>query len=112
MAEFIYHAKDNKGIDKTGEIQVPDQKAAAQVLRKRGLVVISIKAKSAPAIGFLNRFLNRVSFTDTVIMTRQLATMVSSGLVLSESIDILIDQQTNKTLKKALSEISADIKGG
>ena len=38
--------------------------------------------------------------------------MVSSGLVLSEAIDILEEQQTNKTLKRALVEISQNIKGG
>lgn len=112
MADFIYRAKDSKGVDKTGEIQVPEQKMAAQILRKRGLVVISIKPKNPPALGIVGRFLNRVSFSEVVIMTRQLATMISSGLVLSESVDILIDQQTNKTFKKVLTEISADIKGG
>lgn len=112
MADFYYHAKDSKGLDKTGEIQVLDQKVAAQILRKRGLIVISIKAKNPPAIGFLSRLLDRVSFSETVLMTRQLATMISAGLVFSESIDILIEQQTNKAFRKALVEISADIKGG
>lgn len=112
MADFTYQAKDSKGESKTGEIQVPDQKMAAQILRKRGLVVISINQKNAPSENILNRFFNRVSFGEIVVMTRQLSTMVSSGIVLSEAIDILIEQQTNKTFKKALSEISADIKGG
>lgn len=112
MAEFLYKAKDIKGVDHQGSIQSPDQHSAAVVLRKRGLIVISIKGKGDPAGKFLSRFLNRISFTDLVVMTRQLATMVSSGLVLSDAIDILEEQQTNKTLKKTLEEISQDIKGG
>lgn len=112
MAEFIYKAKDSQGIDHSGDIKTPDQRIAAQILRKRGLIVISINLKNPPTFRFLNKFFARVSFGELVIVTRQLATMVSAGLVLSEAVDILEEQQTNKTLKKALSEISADIKGG
>ena len=112
MAEFVYKAKDTKGNDNSGDIQAPDQRIAAQILRKKGLIVISINLKHPPTLGMLSKFFARVSFGELVIMTRQLATMISSGLVLSEAIDILEEQQTNKTFKKALVEISADIKGG
>lgn len=112
MAEFIYKARDMQGADHSGDIKTPDIRSAATLLRKKGLIVISIKSKEVPSIKLLDKFLNRVSFTELVIITRQLATMISSGLVLSEAIDILEEQQTNKTLKKALEEVSQDIKGG
>jgi type IV pilus assembly protein PilC len=53
-----------------------------------------------------------VPFTDVVIATRQLATMIESGLVLSESLDILSEQQSNKRFKAVLEEVSRDIKSG
>lgn len=112
MPEFIYHAKDITGEARRGNVESPDLHSAASTLRKKGLVVISIKIKEPPAGKFLGRILNRVSFSELVVTTRQLATMVSSGLVLSDAVDILYEQQTNKTLKKALEEISQDIKGG
>lgn len=112
MAEFIYTAKDSQGNAHKGNIQSSDQRLVAGNLRKRGLIVISIKPKNPPSLGILSSFLSRVSFGELVILTRQLATMISSGLVLSEAVDILEEQQNNKTLKKALSEVSADIKGG
>src|SRR3989344_5256042 len=112
MAEFIYKAKDIYGTDHQGSVQSPDLHSAATVLRKKGLIVISLKSKDPPKNEFLSKILNRVSFTELVIITRQLATMVSSGLVLSDSMDILAEQQTNETLKKALEEVSEDIKGG
>lgn len=112
MAEFIYTAKDSQGIPQTGNIQAFDERLAAGNLRKRGLIVISIKVKNPPSLGILSSIFSRVSFGEIVILTRQLATMISSGLVLSEAIDILEEQQTNKTLKRALADISADIKGG
>lgn len=110
--EFIYKAKDQQGEEKSGDIQSPDLRSAASILRKKGLIVISINPKTPPVGRFLDKLLNRVGFNELVVLTRQLATMVSAGLVLSESMDILEEQQTNKTLKKALVEISQDIKGG
>lgn len=112
MAEFVYKAKDIQGVNHTGSVESPDAHSAAAIIRKKGLIVISLNLKNPPANKFLARFFDRVSFTELVIMTRQLATMVSSGLVLSEAIDILEEQQTSKTLKKALEAISQDIKGG
>ena len=112
MAEFIYKGKDSNGVAHTGTIQSPDLHSAAIILRKKGLIVISVNAKNDVSAPIIGNFLNRVSFTELVICTRQLATMVSSGLVLSEAIDILVEQQSNKTFKAALEEVSSDIKGG
>lgn len=110
--EFIYKTKDRQGNDHSGNVESPDLHSAADALRRKKLIIISIRPKNSSANNFISRFLNRISLTELVIMTRQLATMVSSGLVLSEAIDILEEQQTNKNLKKVLSDISQDIKGG
>lgn len=110
--EFLYKAKDLQGEDHTGSVQSPDAHSAVVIIRKKGLIVVSLNPKNPPASGILGRFLNRVSFSELVVITRQLATMVSSGLVLSEAIDILEEQQSNKTLKRALVEVSQNIKGG
>lgn len=110
--EFTYKAKDNQGQDHTGVVQSPDTHSVTSILRKKGLILISLRSNSSARNTFLNRLINRVSFTELVIITRQLATMVSSGLVLSDAMDILAEQQVNKTLKKALEEISQNIKGG
>lgn len=110
--EFIYKAKDVKGGEHSGDIQAPDMHTSAQMIRKKGLIVISVAPKTPPIGMFLDRIFNRVSFGELVMITRQLATMISAGLVLSEAIDILEEQQSNKTFKKVLLEISQDIKGG
>ena len=112
MPQYTYRSKDIQGIDHRGDIESPDEHTAAAILRKKGLIVISIKSKEPPGSKFLSKFFDRISSTDLVIITRQLATMVSSGLVLSDALDILEDQQNNKTLKKVLEEVSQDIKGG
>lgn len=110
--EFVYRAKDFEGNDHSGDVRAPDVRSATNIVRKEGLIVISLKQKNPPVDNFIGRFFNKVSSTELVVMTRQLATMVSSGLVLSDALDILEEQQTGKVFKKALGDISQDIKGG
>lgn len=112
MAEFVYTAKDIQGDSHEGSVQSSSEHSAAIILRKKGLIVITLKSKGDQSNRFLGKFFNRVSFSDVVVMTRQLATMISSGLVLSDAIDILEDQANNKVLKRALTDVSQDIKGG
>lgn len=113
MPVFTYQARDLQGRDHKGTVETLDESSAARILTRKGLVVTSIKQNNPDGGGKLfSKFFNRVSFDDLVISTRQLATMIDSGLVLSESIDILVDQQTNKTFKQVLSDVSNDIKSG
>lgn len=111
MAIFIYRARDFNGVDHNGTIDTVDASRAARILSKRGLVVTSIKEKEdAPHL--FDRFLNHISFDELVISTRQLATMIESGLVLSESINILVGQQSNPNFKKVWEEVLRDINSG
>jgi len=112
MAKFTYRAKDLQGNDRSGTVETTDARGVAKILNKKGLVVISVTEVRESQKGLIQRFLNRVSFDDIVVTTRQLATMIQSGLVLSEAIDILRDQQTNKYYKAVLDDISRDVKGG
>lgn len=110
--EFNYRAKDSQGVDHSGTVQSSNIHEVASTLRKKGLIVVKITPQLASPAAFLNKFLNRVGFGELVLVTRQLATMVSAGLVLSDAIDILQEQQANKSLKAALTDISQDVKGG
>lgn len=112
MANFSYRARDKNGLLHVGEIESTDDHQAAAVLRKKGLVVINLVLLGKKSEFFLLKMLNKVSFNELVNITRQLATMIGAGLVLSEAIDILEEQQTNKRLKDTLTIVSSDIKGG
>lgn len=112
MANFNYRAKDKTGELHTGVIESNDEPSAATILRRKGLVLISLKKTGEKNLAFFDQFFNKVSFTDLVNTTRQLATMIGAGLVLSDALDLLVEQQDNKKLKTTLQEISSDIKGG
>lgn len=111
MPIFTYKARDFQGVDHRGTIETIDSSRAARILSKKGLIVTSITETKASAPVF-SQFFNKVSFDELVIATRQLATMIDSGLVLSEAIDILVNQQQNQNFKKVLEVVSRDIKSG
>lgn len=111
MPIFTYKARDFQGVDHKGSIDTVDASRAARILIKKGLVVTSIVEKKVSTPLFDSLF-NRVSFDELVIATRQLATMIDSGLVLSESVDILVSQQVNPNFKKVLEVVSRDLKSG
>lgn len=112
MPNFTYVAKDFRGEYHRGEVETVDEHHAAELIRRKKLIVISLKSHKVSGQKFWDQFLSRVSFDELVVMTRQLSTMVGAGLVLSEGLDILEEQQTNKKFKKVLGDISVEIKGG
>ncbi len=112
MPIFLYNAKDLSGEYHKGEVESGDPSQAANLLRRKKLIVISLKEKGDDSGSILGKIVNRVSFSDVVIMTRQLATMIEAGLVLSEALDILEEQQENPYFKKVLHAVAADVKNG
>lgn len=112
MPQFSYSAKDRAGELRKGTIETSDAKQVVRLLAKRGLVAISIQEKNASENSLVNKYFHRVSFTDIVIMTRQLSTMIESGLVLSDALEILVEQQDNRRFQTILVDISNDVKNG
>lgn len=112
MPVFSYVTKDFQGEYHRGEVETANASQAASLLRRKKLIVISIKSKKEGGRKPWEKILPPVGFADVVIVTRQLATMIQAGLVLSEALDILEEQQTNEYFKKVLGKISSDIKGG
>ena len=111
MPIFSYKSRDFQGVDHKGTIETVDASRAARLLSKKGLVVTSISEKKA-ATPLFNKFFNRISFDELVISTRQLSTMIESGLVLSEAINILVGQQSNVAFQKVWEQVLRDVNSG
>lgn len=112
MIRFAYKAKARDGTPQEGKVEARDQESAIAVLRERGLVVISIKAANdVSGMASLTSYFQRVSMDDIVAFTRQMATMISSGLPLTEALSIL-EVQSKPTLAKVVGEILRDVQAG
>ena len=109
MATFKYVAKENTGKTITGMLDYSDKAALIDALRKKGLVIISINEASKRR---LSAFSKKVKLEDVVIFSRQLATMVDSGIPLVQAMDILHDQIEIPNFKTVIGVIRDDIEVG
>jgi type IV pilus assembly protein PilC len=113
MSTFAFKAVDLGGIPARGEMEAESKQAVTDQLRERGLIVLDItEEKSAMSSGDLLERFQRVKGYDLAVMTRQLATMVSSGMSLLRTFYVLEDQTENKKLAEILGQIRRDIEAG
>jgi len=107
MPLFGYVAKDAQGLKLSGTLEAGDQHEAISVLHKKGLIVISVHEEKAQRVREKG-----VKLDDLVIFSRQLATMVESGITLVQALHILSEQSENKVLSGVTLKIREDIEGG
>jgi type IV pilus assembly protein PilC len=108
---YTYTAKDRNGYTVTGILEGSSESDIADILHKKELIVISIKEakKKALKTGIKHE---RVKLDDLVIFTRQLATMIDSGIPLVHALGILSEQIENKILKDVVMAARQDIEAG
>jgi type IV pilus assembly protein PilC len=111
MQRFNYTVKDPNGKTRKGIVEAVDEKNAVRILKDQDLLVISVKPKGAEIFGELAGMLGRVKSGDVVNFTRQLATMITAGLPLTDALSIL-EIQSRPALAKVIGEVSREIQGG
>ncbi|ADG74721.1 Type II secretion system F domain protein [Cellulomonas flavigena DSM 20109] len=112
---FEYAVRDRSGKIVKGRVEANNQAAVANRLREMGLAAVSISEVSTS--GLQTEFTipglsNRISLKDIAIMSRQLATMIDSGLSLLRALAILVEQTESKPLAKILSQVRNDVEVG
>ena len=125
MQKFNYVALDAQGKEQKGVVEANDQNQAITALRQHNLFPQSVtpvggtaktKSKSLGAKEInikMPAFLRgRVKAKDLMVLTRQLATLVDSGLPLIRGLRILTKQTKNAQIKEALTGMSTAVEGG
>ncbi|MEM7164876.1 MAG: type II secretion system F family protein, partial [Planctomycetota bacterium] len=124
MRQYKYKTKNSQGKLVSGVLEAQSEGDAVSELRRRGLTVISMsqsKGGSSSGSSGKSSFFSmeigggggkRVKSNDLVIITRQLATMVSAGIPLVEGLEIIEEQSANPTLRKALGDVVSDVRSG
>jgi len=112
MATFAFKALDLKGAHSRGEIDGNDKQAVTSQLRSKGLIVVDIEErKPASSTDILAGF-RRVKTADITIATRQLSTMISSGMSLLRALYVIEEQTENEKLKETFVAVRKDIEAG
>lgn len=115
MALYTYKAREiSTGNERKGLVEANSQPSALTLLRNQGLLVVSMTEKKEvdDIFKFANKFFNKASGKDVYNFTRQLSTMIGSGLPLVSAIRTLQNQATSKFFKDLLDSVVRDIEGG
>src|SRR3989338_6727075 len=114
MALYRFTAKDQNARKFSGEVEVFDEKTLVESLRKEGLIPIEIKKREKIGLPLINALpkIGGVTVNEIVNFTRELSTMISAGLPLTDALVILEKQAKNQKFANILAEVVADVEGG
>ncbi|HYV15439.1 MAG TPA: type II secretion system F family protein [Conexibacter sp.] len=111
MSTYVFRAVDLTGLAAKGEVEASSKQAVADQLKARGLVVVDISDKHSSKEINIALFAS-VKAADLTIMTRQLATMVASGMTLLRALYVLEEQTDSKPLLEAIVAVRKDVEAG
>ena len=112
MSTFVFKAIDLAGRQAKGELEADNKQSVADQLKAKGLIVLDIAEKGRASKDLELPFANRIKIGDLAILTRQLATMVSSGMTILRALYVLEAQTENKKLADELIEVRKDVEAG
>jgi type IV pilus assembly protein PilC len=111
MSTYVFKALDLTGGKARGEVEADSKQAVSDQLKQRGLIVLDIADKhSSKEIEF--GFMKRVKANDLAIFSRQLSTMISSGMSILRALYVLEEQTESKYLKETIIAVRKDVEAG
>ncbi len=110
MPVYVWKGRTLAGEAQSGEIEVNRQDEVVELLRKKKILVTSVRPKGG---GFaMPRFGEGVSTKELAIFTRQFATMISAGLPLVQCLDILAKQTPKPSFARVIAEVTHEVEAG
>ncbi len=110
--KFKYQARTKKGEIREGIIEAASQDSAATVLQRADLFVTKIEPLKTPFYKKEIAFKRGVSKKDLSVFSRELATMVGSGVPLLDALKTIAIQTDNRYLKEKLFKVAEYLEGG
>ncbi len=112
MAKFQFEAKGANGKEFRGEVEAGSEAEARIKLRAQRLVPLKVVPKSNQGSPIKKIGMGRVGSKELQIFTRQLATLLASGIPILQSIDVLGRSSRSPSLTRALEDIVASVSKG
>jgi type IV pilus assembly protein PilC len=108
MITYQYRVRDPMGNTHTGSIDATSVEDATQQLRRDGFQVQELTEGADDG----ELFPRRVTKTDLIYVTSQLAIMVDTGITLSTALAGIVEQESNPTLRRVLKDLKETVEGG
>jgi type IV pilus assembly protein PilC len=111
MSTYVFKAMDLAGVKARGEVEADSKQAVSDQLKARGLIVLEIGDKHASREIELS-FMKSVGASELAVFSRQLSTMISSGMSILRALYVLEEQTESKFLKETIVAVRKDVEAG
>jgi type IV pilus assembly protein PilC len=111
MSTYVFKAIDLAGAKARGEVEADSKQAVSDQLKQRGLIVLDIADKHSSRNIEIALF-KRVKPNDLAIFSRQLSTMISSGMSILRALYVLEEQTDDKYLTETIVAVRKDVEAG
>jgi type IV pilus assembly protein PilC len=112
MGLYSYEVVDRQGRTITGKMNADHEIAVADNLRKMGLTVLDVTEVRESPFSSLFQRKRKVKLADLSMFSRQLQTLLESGIPLTRALHTLSFQTTNRDLSEVLSQIAQSVDSG
>ncbi|MBS7457728.1 type II secretion system F family protein [Coralloluteibacterium stylophorae] len=109
LSDFVWTGVDKRGTVIKGETQSKSVNLVKAELRRQGITPRVVKAKPKPLFGKAGK---SIKPQDIAIFSRQLATMMQSGVPMVQALDILASGQKNPRIATLIGSIRDEVSGG
>src|SRR3989338_8181899 len=112
MPTFAYVVKDKSGKTHSGTLETESRNNLIEQLWKQEFVIISIDERSQGKSSMLKIGQPGIKAYQIVVFSRQLATMVDSGIPIVQSLDVLAEQLEDRNFQLILKKMRDDVGAG
>ncbi|MEN5266456.1 type II secretion system F family protein [Stenotrophomonas sp. TWI587] len=109
MKPFVWEGTDKRGVKMKGEQPAKNANLLRAELRRQGIMPSVVKPKPKPLFGAAGK---AVGARDISFFSRQMATMMKSGVPIVSALEIIGSGHKNPRMKKLVDTVRTDIEGG
>lgn len=109
LKQFTWEGTDKRGVKMKGETASKNANLVKAELRKQGINPTTVRAKGKPLFGAAGK---AISARDIAVFSRQIATMLQSGVPMVQAFEILANGQSNPRMRDMLNDVRDQISGG
>lgn len=105
---FVWEGTDKRGVRVKGELRGANPNLIKAEVRRQGITPLKVRKKPKP----LFQASAKITSKDITLFTRQLCTMLQSGIAIVQALDMVGNSVKNPKLKELILDIKHDLEAG